>query len=86
MYDKGATNGTVAFRVRGDSPGGAIARITTPGGKLANMVSFLKVVNCIRTDNMSISHDSFQDSESLVRDIKAMIQKDMRQLASDSCS
>ena len=55
MYDKGTMNGTLAIRIRGDTPGGFIARISMPGGKLANMISFLKVVNCIRTDNMTIS-------------------------------
>ena len=68
-------HGTIAFKIRGESPGGFIARISIPSGTLANMTSFFKVLNCIRTDNMNITHDSFHTSESLLRDIKMMIQR-----------
>ena len=55
-------NGTIAFKVRGESPRGFIARITMPDGKLANMISFFKIINCIRTNNMTISQDSLKCS------------------------
>ena len=38
---RGGMNGTIAFRVRGENPGGFIARMSIPGGELANMISFL---------------------------------------------
>ena len=68
-------HGTIAFKIRGESPGGFIARISILGRKPANMISFLKALNCIRADNMNSTQDSFHTSESLVKDIKRMIQR-----------
>ena len=69
-------HGTIASKIRGESPGGFIARISILGRKPANMISFLKALNCIRADNMNSTQDSFHTSESLVKDIKRMIQRD----------
>ena len=33
-YDEGMMNGTIAIKIRGDIPGGFIARISMPGGNL----------------------------------------------------
>ena len=68
-------HGTLAIRIRGDLPGGFIARINMPDGKLANMVFFLKVLNCIRADSMTINQDSLKITDRFIHDIKRMIQK-----------
>ena len=40
------------------------------------MIAFLKVVNCIRTNKISVSRESLNNSAKWVQEIKTMIQRD----------
>ena len=66
-------NGAIAVHVRGRADLSFITRLDIPTGSLANLAAFLKWINFLRTGNMNLRHDSLNDIEMLIRDVKAMI-------------
>ena len=74
-------NRAIAVLVRGRADLSFITRLDIPTGSLANLAAFLKYINLLRTGNVSLQHDSLNNIEMLIRDIKAMITQDNKAAA-----
>ena len=76
IFVKMPMNGAIAFYLRRHARMSFITRTMIPVGKLANLPSFLKLINLMRTGNMNLSYDSLTNIVKQIADFKHMITLD----------
>ena len=76
MYDKEVMSGAIGVIDRAGGQNFFLTRIRMPAGKLANLLSLMKMVNCMRTDNFNVSNEALETVKGLMVDIKRIIEND----------
>ena len=64
--------GAIAFDLRRHARMSFITRTVIPVGKLANLLSFLKWINLMKTGNVNLSYDSLTNIVKQIADLKHM--------------
>ena len=75
-YDKSSMNSVLGIRSNLPDTESFVARVRWPSGRMCNVLTYLKFVNCVRTGAFSVSVDDAATIRTLMQDIRSMIDKD----------
>ena len=81
QYDRSKMQGLLSVIDRTATKNSVVVRICMPSGRMANVVSLMKMINCMRTGNFTITEEAMTSLQHLATNLRTIIARDNRMAA-----